>query len=111
MAKRFSGPTSIALWLAINRVEGPDHELLYDAGCAAQEMEAEVAQLRKLKGTDDDPEDRCDRCGGRNITWYADSALWNRVAGEWSILCPICFAELAAEMNIIPTTWELRLAQ
>lgn len=70
----------------------------------------EIQRLRKLEGTDDHPEHRCDRCGGRNISpWYADSDVWNRVAGDWSILCPICFSKLAEEAGIKPTAWRLSM--
>jgi hypothetical protein len=61
-----------------------------------------------LGGTDDHPEHRCDKCGGRNITsWYADSDVWNQVAGEYNILCPMCFCELAKGIGILPTAWRL----
>lgn len=76
------------------------------------DLEAEVDRLRKLEGTDDHPEHRCDRCGGRNINaWHADSDVWNRVAGEFSILCPICFSELAsdASMEFEFAIWRLSL--
>lgn len=74
-----------------------------------REQQAKIDRLQKLEGTDDHPEHRCDRCRGRNITWYTDSALWNRVARKWGILCPICFVEIAEEMKIIPTAWQLSL--
>lgn len=110
MAKRFSGKASVPFWRAINRIEGPDHKVFSMAGCDAQELEAEVERLRKLEGTDDHPEHRCERCGGRNIrSWYADSDVWNRVAGDFSILCPICFSELAANAGIRPTAWRLSI--
>ncbi len=60
------------------------------------------------RATDDHPEDRCDRCGGRNMkVWHVDNALWNRIAGDFSILCPICFAELAELSGMLPI-WVLR---
>lgn len=72
-------------------------------------LQAFIDKLQKLEGTDA-PEHRCDRCGGRNITsWYADSDVWNRAAGDYSILCPICFSELAAEVGMTPTTWRLSI--
>jgi len=68
-----------------------------------------VERLRKLEGSDA-PEDRCDRCGGRNLhNWYADSDVWNRVAGDYSILCPICFSELAQEAGVGNGAWRLSL--
>ncbi len=69
----------------------------------------ELERLRKLEGTDDHPEHRCKRCGGRNIVWNTDSDLWNRVAGDFSILCPICFCELASEAGIEPVAWRLSM--
>ena len=69
-----------------------------------------LERLRKFDGNDDHPENRCDRCGGRNLhNWYADSDVWNRVAGNYSILCPICFSELARELGIAPTAWRLSI--
>jgi len=66
------------------------------------------AIVDKLQGTDDHPEHRCERCGGRNLhCWYADSAVWNEVAGDYNILCPICFGELASEKGLAPTAWRL----
>ena len=71
---------------------------------------AEVQRLLKLDGNDDHPENRCGRCGGRNLhNWYADSDVWNRVAGDFSILCPICFSELAQELGVAPTAWRLSI--
>lgn len=76
---------------------------------ALKVAQAKIEQLQKLEGTDDS-ENRCDRCGGRNLhCWSADSDLWNRVRGEYSILCPICFAELAAAAGVKPALWQLRL--
>ena len=77
--------------------------------CRCLAAEADVVRLRKLEGSDDHPEHRCGRCGGRNTIWYADSDVWNRVAGNYSILCPICFCELGEEAGIAPTAWRLSL--
>lgn len=75
-----------------------------------REIADELERLRKLEGTDDHPEHRCDRCGGRNInSWCVDSDIWNQVAGDFSILCPICFSELAAEKGM-KSTWRLSVA-
>lgn len=50
------------------------------------------------------PEATCQRCGGPNISWVTPSALWNGVVGSPNgILCPVCFARAAAEINIDPT--------
>jgi hypothetical protein len=57
---------------------------------------------------DGHPEAHCDRCGGLNITWFADSELWNKAtAGRWAILCPLCFVELAQAQGIKPTSWRI----
>jgi hypothetical protein len=70
----------------------------------------EIDRLRKLDGNDDHPENRCDRCGGRNLhNWYDDSDVWNRVTADWSILCPICFSELAREVGVAPAAWRLSI--
>ncbi len=54
------------------------------------------------------PEDYCHRCGGPNISWYTPAEAWNPVmrpgghdTTEWlwnEIICPLCFAELAAAL-------------
>ncbi|MDP1891482.1 MAG: hypothetical protein Q8K55_11380 [Gemmatimonadaceae bacterium] len=52
------------------------------------------------------PEARCEDCGGANVSWHTDSALWNRVcrpAGEQAadpMLCPRCFAVRAAAAGV-----------
>jgi hypothetical protein len=54
------------------------------------------------------PEERCERCLGRNMIWFTASETWNRVTnGKYSILCPICFTELAEAIGIKPTSWQL----
>jgi hypothetical protein len=76
----------------------------------AKQLRTEVERLQKLEGNDDRPENRCERCGGRNLhNWYADSDVWNRVAGEYSILCPICFSDLAREAGVMTTAWRLSI--
>ena len=74
---------------------------------AAKEQESQ--RLRRLDGNDDHPENRCDRCGGRNLhNWYADNEVWNEVVPErGAIVCPICFAIMAEEKGIHPTAWRL----
>jgi len=63
------------------------------------------------------PEEVCGRCGGPNLwSWHAPSPLWNAVmrradgTDEWQIVCPQCFAELAAAKGVIDamTVWCLR---
>jgi len=48
----------------------------------------------------------CERCDRGNATWHAPSPLWNAVMRDpttghdrYSIVCPLCFADLAAEMG------------
>lgn len=58
------------------------------------------------------PEAFCQRCRRPNVwSWHAPSPLWNRVmrnsvTGEdrYSVVCPPCFAELAATL-IGDVTW------
>lgn len=59
---------------------------------------------------EDHPESHCQKCGGPNIVWFAASDLWNRVVGEeeeCSILCPICFVEMAEAKGIKPPAWQV----
>ena len=73
-------------------------------------MHAELERLRELEGSDEHPEDRCERCKGRNLhCWYADNDVWNRFAGDYSVLCPICLSELASEAGLAPTAWRLAI--
>ncbi len=68
----------------------------------------EIERLQALEGKTDHPEHKCQRCGGRNINWYANNNLWNEVNGSPNgILCPICFAEMAEAKWKEPTTWQL----
>jgi hypothetical protein len=46
----FSGDASRPFWNAIRRVKGPTtHDVLYDYGCKAQEMEGELGRLRRQR--------------------------------------------------------------
>jgi len=60
-------------------------------------------------GVDEHPEDRCERCGGKNIKpWFAPSPIWNEVVGyDFGILCPQCFTEIAEAKGVAPTGWRL----
>lgn len=60
-----------------------------------------------LEGGTDHPEDRCERCGGKNIVWFADSDTWNAHHGEFDILCPLCFAVLAEAGGFKVAGWRL----
>ena len=54
------------------------------------------------------PEAQCQRCDGPNVwSWFAPSPLWNAVMRDpetgddaYGIVCPVCFAELAALKGI-----------
>jgi hypothetical protein len=61
------------------------------------------------------PESYCHRCGGPNVSWFAPSPLWNAVMRDGSIngdetfdgiVCPTCFAVLAAEQTVA-SRWRL----
>lgn len=65
----------------------------------ASEMELEVTMSH--------PEDFCERCKGPNVVWFAPSPLWNAAHGEWDILCPVCFVQLAEAAGITPTAWRI----
>ncbi len=53
------------------------------------------------------PEAVCNRCGCPNIVWHVENTLWNRVHKNYSILCPICFVQLAESIGVIPPSWLL----
>jgi len=56
------------------------------------------------------PEDRCQRCGGRNVkSWFVASHEWNRVMDPGEITCPQCFTEAWAKATGLLVTWELRI--
>src|SRR5438445_11119667 len=61
----------------------------------------------EVAGNKNHPEGICEKCGGPNITWYAPNKLWNQYAGNYRILCPICFAKLAESAGCTPTAWKL----
>lgn len=68
---------------------------------------AVAARLAELEGNDDHPENRCERCSGRNITWYADSDLWNKYAADASVLCPLCFAKAVEAAEGDTVVWRV----
>lgn len=60
------------------------------------------------------PEDWCEDCGRRNISWFVDSQMWNAVAREPHgenyrdpMLCPACFVLRAEDAGIV-ATWEIK---
>lgn len=61
-----------------------------------------------LAGNKCHPENYCHQCGGKNISWYVNSELWNKVVPLQSeIWCPICFVKQAEKKGIKPTAWRL----
>lgn len=72
-----------------------------------EQLQTELGRLKKLQGSKGHPEDYCHLCGGRNLrAWYVGNELWNKVVGEEiTILCPICFVEIAEKKGITPTAW------
>lgn len=58
------------------------------------------------------PEELCEQCGGRNMTWYAPSPIWNKVVRDPAaplpeILCPQCFTEAYERKFGTPTAWRV----
>lgn len=54
------------------------------------------------------PEDYCHICKGRNIVWFADNDLWNKVVDNRGLICClICFVEMAKIKGINPTAWRI----
>lgn len=54
------------------------------------------------------PEDFCHRCGRRNVSWYADSAIWNEIhGGSGPIWCPVCFATAYEQQTGQRVSWRL----
>lgn len=65
-------------------------------------------RLEQLSGNTKHPENYCHLCGGKNINWYADNELWNRVVDSPAmIICPICFVKMAEQKNVKPTSWRI----
>jgi hypothetical protein len=70
-------------------------------------------RLVSCDGSRPAPDERvCDECGGRNVTWWADSDRWNQVTaalptGRWSILCPSCFVRLWETATGLTAVWHL----
>lgn len=52
-------------------------------------------------------EQNCEKCGSDNIVWFVNSVLWNKYAGNSSILCITCFVQFAEAQGFLPTAWEL----
>lgn len=76
-----------------------------------KQMQGELTRLKQFDGNDDHPENRCQKCTGRNLhNWYADNDTWNKVVGDkFNQLCPNCFTELAKEVGIDPAAWRLSM--
>lgn len=76
---------------------------------------SDIAVQRAMHWPDFHPEDFCHRCGCPNVSWYIDSAVWNKVMrggavdgwGAWQeIICIPCFMELA-EAHYGACTWRI----
>lgn len=52
-------------------------------------------------------EQTCHRCRAPNPVWFAPSPLWNECQGEFDVLCPICFIDLAAAKGHTKAAWFL----
>ena len=50
----------------------------------------------------------CQKCGGPNVTWFAPNKLWNKYAGIFGILCPICFIRQCESSEFKPTAWKIQ---
>lgn len=72
----------------------------------------EIDRQRELGWPDFHPEDYCHRCGGRNLSWFVESDLFNTAyPGRHpynGIVCPGCFVEAHERATGLTTTWELR---
>jgi hypothetical protein len=84
-----------------------------------EEWYAKIAQAaaEAVQPTAGEPEARCHRCLGPNVSWLAPSPLWNEVMrdgdinGPWQygeIICPTCFAVLAELAGVASGCWQLR---
>jgi hypothetical protein len=67
-----------------------------------------AAQARAGESADSHPEGTCERCRLTNVTWFCQNKLWNKYHGDYDILCPVCFVQLAEIAGAHPTSWELR---
>jgi len=61
----------------------------------------------------DHPEAFCEMCGRPNITWFVDSALWNKTVRDKAnplpeILCPVCFVKEYEQRFGEGPAWELK---
>lgn len=86
-------------------------QVLHAFALKEKQMQGEINRLKLFDGNDDHPENRCQRCTGRNLhNWYADNETWNKVVGDkFNQLCPNCFTELAKEAGIDPAAWRLSM--
>lgn len=43
----------------------------------------------------------CKKCGVKQpLVWSASDELWNRVSGDYNVLCPNCFNTIATQKGI-----------
>jgi len=73
----------------------------------AEYPDCTVCGPEKAAETTAHPEHRCERCRGPNVVWFAPNEIWNAVHGQWDILCPPCFVQLAEAAGIRPTAWRV----
>jgi hypothetical protein len=72
-----------------------------------------VADLQQEVGVamtvhyEDHPEDNCQRCGGRNITWFVDGDRFNTACNRSEIVCPTCFVLAHERATGMRCCWEL----
>lgn len=54
------------------------------------------------------PEEKCEKCGGPNVTWFAPNELWNLATNNERhvIWCPVCFVK-AAEAAGVTAVWSV----
>jgi len=48
-----------------------------------------------------DGDKKCQSCGRKNPTWFAENKLFNLVnGGEAGVICPLCFEKMADKKGI-----------
>lgn len=55
------------------------------------------------------PEEVCEECGLKNVTWFAPSDIWNAVARTAEgdpMLCPTCFIRRAEAAGYNGDSWK-----
>jgi len=94
----------------IKKLEAENKAVISRAEAAESDWQLAEERIQELEGDKNHPESYCHLCGGKNITWYVDNELWNKVIdSKVTILCPICFIKIAEQKNIKPTAWRLSM--